>query len=95
MTENLPKLIAELGLDKYADALLRMSKPTIELVPSESDIHLGCSKFGGSPDVPPNFEWPRHELGDYRFIGQINLAEIPKADIRNSVCIAFTRANSS
>jgi len=34
------------------------------------------SRFGGSPVVPEGFNWPEHEVGEYRFLGQINFGEI-------------------
>ncbi|WBL21170.1 YwqG family protein [Zunongwangia sp. HRR-M8] len=43
---------------------------------NEQGENFGVSKLGGDPEVPTNFEWPRHEFGDYRFIAQFNLSEI-------------------
>lgn len=40
----------------------------------------GISKYGGNPLVPDNFEWPKHEFGDYRFIAQFHLSEIPPGE---------------
>jgi uncharacterized protein YwqG len=34
--------------------------------------------LGGIPDLPPDFKWPEHEYGDYRFIAQFNLSEISR-----------------
>src|SRR5690606_21516727 len=34
------------------------------------------SRFSGTPFVPKNFVWPRHPVGEYRFLGQINFSEI-------------------
>src|SRR5262249_7259663 len=78
MSTNLAKRIVSLGLEDARDALMAMSKPSIELHTSQSPITPGCSKFGGTPDLPSSFHCPRHDLGDYRFIGQINLSEIPR-----------------
>lgn len=77
MAGNLEGLITQLGLGEYSSVLHGVAKPSIELIDSGDAITPGCSKFGGSPDVPVGFEWLRHDKGDYRFLGQMNLAEIP------------------
>lgn len=78
MLVNLTGLVKKLKLEKYRDFILKIAQPSIELIPTNSEIRMGCSKFGGSPDLPQGFTWPQHELGPYRFICQINLSELPK-----------------
>ena len=43
---------------------------------NRSKENVGLSKLGGFPEVPEDFEWPKHEFGDYHFALQINLSEI-------------------
>lgn len=78
MAAGLSELLVECGLEEHRDFLLQVSRPMVELVACDAPVVPGCSKFGGAPDLPPDFEWPWHELGPYRFIGQMNLGEIPK-----------------
>jgi uncharacterized protein YwqG len=80
-----PNLLAEkiiqFGFEDHRDFLLKIARPSIELLPSPDTIGFGCSKFGGEPDLPASFEWPVHSLGPYRFIGQINLSELPRVPV--------------
>lgn len=46
-------------------------------------LEVGKSRFGGDPDLPADFEWPKHEsyeggLKSSNFICQVNMAELPK-----------------
>lgn len=75
---DLERHIADLGLDEHLDYLLGVARPTIQIVKASTPVTLGCSKFGGSPDLPVDFKWPQHKLGIYRFIGQLNLSEVPQ-----------------
>jgi uncharacterized protein YwqG len=87
---ELNKHITDLALDRYREFLLKIARPSIELTASHAAITSGCSKFGGSPDLPAALKWPHHGLGPYRFIGQINLSEIPKpSDFPKSGLLSF------
>lgn len=77
MTADLERHIAELDLDEHRDYLLGIARPTVDIVAANTQVTDGCSKFGGSPDLPVDFEWPHHKLGVYRFIGQLNLSDVP------------------
>ncbi len=78
MAVDLASCVSELGLDDHRDYLLGIARPSVEMLTAKARATKGCSKFGGSPDLPTDFEWPQHKLGPYRFIGQVNLADIPK-----------------
>lgn len=78
MVADLTRYVAELGLEDHREHLLRIARPSIEIITADVRVSRGCSKFGGSPDLPRGFPWPHHQLGPYRFIGQVNLADIPK-----------------
>jgi len=78
MTAHLTNSLKELGLDKCREYLLSIARPSVEILTANAAVTPGCSKFGGAPDVPADFEWPHHQFGPYRFIGQFNLTDIPK-----------------
>ncbi len=82
MAADLASYLCELGLGEHADYLSGIARPTVEIVAARGQVSKACSKFGGSPDLPTDFRWPQHKLGPYRFIGQINLADIPKGHPR-------------
>ena len=77
MTASLASYIDELGLDEHRDYLLGIARPSVEIITVTAPITQGCSKLGGSPDLPVGFQWPSHQHGMYRFIGQVNLADVP------------------
>jgi uncharacterized protein YwqG len=78
MTTDLASYLTELDLDEHRDFLSSLARPSVEIVATDVPVFNGCSKFGGLPDLPGNFEWPHHKLGPCRFIGQLNLADIPQ-----------------
>lgn len=79
MPNLLEEKIIQFEFEDHRDFLLKIAKPSIELSSSPDSTGFGCSKFGGEPDLPASFEWPVHSLGFYRFIGQIDLSELPRA----------------
>jgi uncharacterized protein (TIGR02996 family) len=43
----------------------------------DSTLPVVVRRFGGGPDVPPKFKWPKHERGGpFAFLAQFNLAEL-------------------
>lgn len=58
---------------EYLDAI---SRPSVDIVLSDAEIDNEGSRFGGVPLVGKDFVWPKHEIGEYRFLGQINFSEI-------------------
>jgi uncharacterized protein YwqG len=65
-------------LGEHREYLSGIARPSVEILTAKARVSKGCSKFGGSPDLPTDFKWPQHKLGPYRFIGQVKLADIPK-----------------
>ena len=69
------------GLQEYHTEIARHAKRTFLLrlcaVEDGEEVPVGASKFGGRPDLPPDYAWPRCEDGFLEFIGQINLSELP------------------
>jgi hypothetical protein len=78
MAADLAPYITEVGLGVHRKYLLGIARPSVEIITAGTPVTKGCSKFGGSPDLPTDFKWPHRKLGPYRFIGQVNLADIPK-----------------
>jgi uncharacterized protein (TIGR02996 family) len=62
------------------DELLRDAIPGLSFTstpsPANSDLPLGCSKFGGHPDMPPDVDWPECEDRSLSFLAQFNLDEL-------------------
>lgn len=59
--EELSALIREVGLGHVEDKLMQAARPSLRLhlhPADEASIPLGGTKFGGAPDLPPDFEWP-------------------------------------
>jgi uncharacterized protein (TIGR02996 family) len=75
----------------YRDQILRLLEPAIRIDTTEladTEIEIGTSKYGGHPDLPSNFAWPKGQDCDaiYNddtkgveelagFLMQMNLAE--------------------
>lgn len=57
--DDLDALIAEYGLEARRDAILHHALPAIHVETTSGEPPVGTSKFGGQPDVPPGFAWPR------------------------------------
>ncbi len=68
-------------LKPYLGFLRDIAQPAIELRASDQPATPHASRFGGAPYVPPGFQWPQHEIGHYRFLGQFNLNEISQTDL--------------
>lgn len=60
----------------HSDFIVSLAKPCVHIRLSDDPIKESGSRFGGHPYLPPDFQWPEHEDGEYRFLGQINFAEI-------------------
>lgn len=78
-------------LSEFKDELRLMGRNSIRLdIAGESPCTVGCTKFGGVPDVPDGFTWPVFETGTYEdeqvkprplaFLAQFNCAELKKLD---------------
>ena len=65
------------------EKLIALLRPAIALTTTRADdtqLPIGSSKFGGSPDVPNGFEWPMWNEEPLSFLVQINLEEIASYD---------------
>ena len=76
--ESLKEIVA--GVDSVAahsDFILRLAKPCVRIKLADGGgIEDSVSRFGGHPFLPTDFQWPTHDVGEYRFLGQINFAQI-------------------
>ena len=77
MHARFDKLLKQFGMEQYREALEPLLKPCIYMITDGIRTYNSCSKLGGSPDVPVDFDWPVHKLGNYRFFCQINLVDVP------------------
>ncbi len=52
--------------------------PSVRIVPRRARraLPLGASRFGGVPDVPPDFRWPVWRKRPLVFLAQLELAEV-------------------
>ncbi len=84
-----PSLLADLqqrinaaDLSSHADAILATARPAVDLIlDGPLSGTLGETRFGGTPDLPADVDWPRNEDGEaLTFLAQINLSEISAFD---------------
>lgn len=72
------KIKVRSNLEQYKKALLFEAKTAIRFDKIDEKVStLGCTKVGGAPDLPKEFEHPISDKGEYwTFMAQINLEEI-------------------
>jgi uncharacterized protein YwqG len=78
MESKLLSLIESEGLSRRASELLGLAKASITLQPRLTDrgrLHVGLSKFGGTPDLPATAEWPMWKGQPLAFIAQVRMAD--------------------
>jgi uncharacterized protein YwqG len=78
MTPNaLSRLIAEQkDLRPYEGYLRVVARPSVDIRLGTDTGEIDRSRFGGAPFCPSDFRWPSHERGEYRFLGQVNFADL-------------------
>lgn len=75
---RLEKLAERYELTGYLDQLRKSLKPGFSVQPAQQREKAKIiSKFGGLPDAPPGFRWPKWEFGFMHFVAQIKLSELP------------------
>lgn len=70
------RIDADPALREQAAWLRSVVRPSIRLILEGDAQRSGASRFGGSPELPIGVSWPRHRFGPYRFLGQLDLAEL-------------------
>jgi len=83
--DDFVKLIRNSKIAKHSDFLLKHLRPSVEIILNKNTkTYLGCSRFGGTPDLPIGTEFPTYKKSNkvypYRFIGQINFSDIPSEE---------------
>lgn len=68
-------LSAAFSFESYQKIMNRLMS-TVGIKISPEPANIGCSKFGGHPDVSNNFKWPKKGVLELTFLAQINLSEI-------------------
>ncbi len=64
------------ALHAHRDYLHGIARPSVTVRIDAQGPTGHQSRFGGQPLVAPGFQWPRHPLGEYCFLGHIDFAEI-------------------
>ncbi|MFT9849456.1 YwqG family protein [Aneurinibacillus sp. REN35] len=78
---NFLEVIEQSDIASHKEYLGQVLRPAIDILKNkDAKPRLGCSRFGGAPDLPIGSEWPTYEGKPYRFLGQINFAEIPSTE---------------
>ncbi|MBH5319399.1 DUF1963 domain-containing protein [Paenibacillus sp. GSMTC-2017] len=73
--------IEQSNLASHKEYLRQVVRPAIDILKkNDAEVRMGCSRFGGAPDLPVGSEWPTYETNPYRFLGQINFAETAFAE---------------
>lgn len=67
---------AETDLNNHKDFIKSLIKPAVKIKKSNIKSMYKSSKFGGNPDLPEGFEWPKYKEQHYTFLGQINFSEM-------------------
>lgn len=81
---NLYALIKQFGLETLVAQLTWLVLPSIRIKThsvDESTLPLGTSKFGGVPDLPPQFSYPLFDQNPLSFVAQINLRALKQYPI--------------
>jgi uncharacterized protein YwqG len=79
--EEMRAAFSRAGLSHHADALLHIARfaTRIQAIPCDmQQVPTGASRFGGDPDLPPDFEWPSYEGKAHEFLAQIDLSSLPR-----------------
>jgi uncharacterized protein YwqG len=72
---TLADLGEELGLAQRAEDLRRLVRASVRLTPAPGTE--SATRLGGSPDVPPGFEWPTFRERELDFLAQVRLEDLP------------------
>jgi len=76
-TDALAEIISHVdSVAEHAEFIMSLATPCASIKLVDEDAEDAGSRFGGHPYLPDDFKWPAHDVGEYRFLGQINFAEI-------------------
>ncbi len=69
--------IATHGLSAYTETIAALTKPALKLSKTDGQyLPVGASRFGGLPDLPPDFSWWRSQDQPLSFLAQLNCADL-------------------
>jgi uncharacterized protein YwqG len=98
--DSFAKLLANSKIAIHSGFLLKHIRPAVDVIwDKNAETYPACSRFGGTPDLPIGTEFPAYEVNGkvypYRFIGQINFADIPpvKTGLPNSGLLSLFAAD--
>jgi len=63
---------------KLGALLLPAVRLSSRRVAQESEVPIGASRLGGTPDLKPGFSWPSWKDRPQSFVGQVNLADVAR-----------------
>lgn len=84
--QNIEKIFKKYSLLHKKQEILKVAASSIGIkkeAMDEKDIPIGSSKFGGLPDLPLHFAFPKYHNGYLTFLAQINLQETKPFDKNN------------
>ena len=75
-------------LDSHAASICLAARAalTIKVIPTEHQLPVGATKFGGKPDLSENALWPEYEGKLHTFIGQFRLERFAADASRGDPC---------
>ena len=90
--ERISQDIEERELGAYKETLLARRRPALKMTMEPDDqLPIGCSKFGGKPDLPPDFVYPRYTRDDVLFAQGTPLTFLVQYRLKDFAPFAFAR----
>ena len=78
MLPALPAGLARIqkDIERLAQIAIRLSSRAAD----DAQLHVGASKLGGAPDLPPGVTWPVWKSASMSFIAQVQLSDVRPFD---------------
>ena len=84
-TGDLRTYLKATSIKDLSGDIVKQAQPSIRLIPQKkrsTDLKVGTSKLGGSPDLPIGVDWPLNDQSSparpLSFVAQLNLADLPQ-----------------
>lgn len=88
--DELDRAIDAAGLSADRTWIREHTRSAIDV--RRTDETTGRSRLGGAPDLPRGTEWPRVRGRPYRFVAQIDLADLPRVSVPPSLRVSLPSA---